>query len=63
AAHLTPLRAGGVVLALVGLLLWSTPGAVTVVIVALLLAVWVLAVEVVARGAGTPTPEKTTESV
>ena len=63
AAHRTPLRVGGVVLALVGLLLWSTPGAVTVVIAALLLAVWVLAVEVVARGAGTPAPVESAESV
>ena len=54
AAHRTPLRVGGVVVALVGLLLWSAPGAVTVLVAALLLAIWVLGIEVIARGAAAP---------
>jgi len=56
ASHKTLLRVAGVVVALLGLLAWSTPGAITVLVFTLLLLLWLAAIEIVARGAAEAPP-------
>jgi hypothetical protein len=56
ASHKTLLRVAGVVVALLGLLAWSTPGAITVLAFTLLLLLWLAAIEIVGRGAAETPP-------
>jgi hypothetical protein len=56
ASHKTLLRVAGVVVALLGLLAWSTPGAITVLVFTLLLLLWLAVIEIVGRGATASPP-------
>jgi len=56
ASHKTLLRVAGVVVALFGLLAWSTPGAITVLVFTLVLLLWLAAIEIVGRGAAEAPP-------
>jgi hypothetical protein len=56
------LRGAGLAVALLALITWTSPGAITVIAFALLLVVWLLLIEIIGRSAieATPAPPTST---
>lgn len=65
AAHRRTLAIGGILAGVIAVLAWNAPGASTVLLISAVVAIWVLAVEIVGRGAApvTTASEETTTSV